>query len=762
MPASPFCFQAGSGTSIIYSRTFSLLSAAPYPGRNTVTDKMTFVIKRFQLVYGFSAKQTSTPPPGTSSKQISQERYARYFHPKHSSKMSSLLVAGRRWAIESKACPSINRSHRFLSTKLVSCYSKRPTILAHRPDAHLTALTQYNGHQRRYLITEIIQAISSPFETLQQLKDTKKMLEDVKEDFLEQYELSKIPRITTFEPLPGFFPRPRETRAIKLALTTQPSFMVIFGSSSVGKTALLREVLSNVYDPLEPGHKKNPDSEDDVEPKRQKFVVMHIDLRIAGFADLSGLAVRLASQFELFFETIMTTPEEDGIFKTEEDGIEEGINYERINAQYAAQYKEAFKGHMLAFRQLRKQHEARMDKAVAATGSPAGVVTIGDIAAIMERFQSSLLYYWQFEINTEEAKSESERQRKLEAKEKERIGFLRKSKSRNGLLDIQALKEQEELERRLRRARNRLKHPRNSPTMSQKKRIPVILLDEAHRLPALLDSQECVKALLDSFLVLTKQDRLCHVIHTTSDPFYLHWLRALNIAQHTKIITLQDCTYEETHEFYHKNLLPNTIEKLPSPGSIKQRLPEFDAIWDMFGGRLAHISDYMAEFICSDGTISPQQSSHFTQAYANVKIHLTHHSFMTHSSIPNDVASSAEFDSKVFSNLIRDLLKSTKHDTADCALLPKYSLDYFSVCEKYGSDKINAIVTSRLFDVAWTPSTTSHFEATNSDDNKESFHREPASALARITPPQLKAMSRVIEKAMELIFSDQLNDPTTR
>lgn len=55
-----------------------------------------------------------------------------------------------------------------------------------------------------------------------------------------------------------------------------------------------------------------------------------------------------------------------------------------------------------------------------------------------------------------------------------------------------------------------------------------------HR-PALIQSTEAMKCLLDSMLVLTKQDRLCHVIHATSDPFYQTWLRQLNVMQHCKV-----------------------------------------------------------------------------------------------------------------------------------------------------------------------------------------------------------------------------------
>ena len=93
------------------------------------------------------------------------------------------------------------------------------------------------------------------------------------------------------------------------------------------------------------------------------------------------------------------------------------------------------------------------------------------------------------------------------------------------------------------------------PTRSVK-RVPVFFLDEAHKLyalhppslvnlndassPGLIQSVEAMKALLDSMLVLTKQDRLCHVIHATSDPFYQTWLRQLNVMQHCKVrATLQ-------------------------------------------------------------------------------------------------------------------------------------------------------------------------------------------------------------------------------
>jgi hypothetical protein len=71
------------------------------------------------------------------------------------------------------------------------------------------------------------------------------------------------------------------------------------------------------------------------------------------------------------------------------------------------------------------------------------------------------------------------------------------------------------------------------------KKVPVFFLDEAHKLPALVPDEDAMKMFLDSMLyhlcknsdcsVITKQDRLCHVIHATSDPFYMQWLRQMNV-----------------------------------------------------------------------------------------------------------------------------------------------------------------------------------------------------------------------------------------
>lgn len=68
----------------------------------------------------------------------------------------------------------------------------------------------------------------------------------------------------------------------------------MFGASSVGKTALLRQLLSN-----------------------DRYHVLHFDLRIAGFADLESLYMSLSQQMEQYFGVIA---EVEGYQEFEKEG----------------------------------------------------------------------------------------------------------------------------------------------------------------------------------------------------------------------------------------------------------------------------------------------------------------------------------------------------------------------------------------------------------------------------------------------------------
>ena len=64
------------------------------------------------------------------------------------------------------------------------------------------------------------------------------MLEETKRELAEARERAQLTPTHTFSPLPGFFDRPTELKAISRALEGEPSFTVLFGASSVGKVRL--------------------------------------------------------------------------------------------------------------------------------------------------------------------------------------------------------------------------------------------------------------------------------------------------------------------------------------------------------------------------------------------------------------------------------------------------------------------------------------------------------------------------------------------
>ncbi|KAI0321508.1 hypothetical protein OF83DRAFT_276925 [Amylostereum chailletii] len=399
---------------------------------------------------------------------------------------------------------------------------------------------------------EILQVVTNPAETLRSLTESRRLLEEARREIEENRERAQLRPSHTFSRLPGFFPRPAELQAVERTLQEEPCFTVLFGASSVGKTALLRQLLTS-----------------------NNYHVLHFDLRIAGFADLDSLYTSLSQQMEQYFAFIAKT---EGYEDFEKEAW--GFKHDRISV------------------------EQRINNS-----NGTGMVRTSDIARLMELFQSSLLKYREFlpsfeanengkanaEPETTSAPISSQSKRKWWP-----FNLSKKGRSKKGQ---EAAKEPEK--------------PKERPP----KKMPVFFLDEAHKLPGLIKSVEAMKCLLDSMLVLTKQDRLCHVIHATSDPFYQTWLRQLNVMQHCKILTIGDCSKLETRTYYERRLVPRV------PENIRRGL-DFEQLYEAFGGRLVHLQDYITDYVNSGGRMEIHQSSHFIQAHALLNLHIIHSSHL--------------------------------------------------------------------------------------------------------------------------------------
>ncbi|KAK7042466.1 hypothetical protein R3P38DRAFT_2890638 [Favolaschia claudopus] len=471
-----------------------------------------------------------------------------------------------------------------------------------------------------------------PAETVRSLTESKRLLDEARRDLSEQKERSQL-----------------------RVLEGEPSFTVLFGASSVGKTAILREVLCG-----------------------EEYHVLHFDLRIAGFADLASL---------IHNNTFEEIGKIDGYEEFEKESW--GFKHDRLNVE-------------------RRLAETQ-------PGSDIRNVRTSDIARLMELFQSSLLKYREFEPVSEDTPeplppqqppptshdTASSRRRRL-------FVFNRKGKNK--------AEPHEPIE---------LQQPQPAP----RKKIPhidctniftILHLSQFHCRPALIQSTETMKCLLDSMLVLTKQDRLAHVIHATSDPFYQTWLRQLNVMQHCKVIG--DCSKGETRAYFEERIMPRV------PRRLRLRL-NFEQLYDAFGGKLAHWHDFCTDYVNSNGTLEIKQSSHFLQAHALLNLHLIHSSQApSHNPEGNKDRVVANPDSihpgigpagfKIIlqSPTHMDLLQKTNRPPSP-PVMGRLSqpdvryLPYFALCRELGVRAVDGMVKGRVLDLRWTePVTDEHVD----------------------------------------------------
>ncbi|KAI0685181.1 hypothetical protein BC835DRAFT_1290862 [Cytidiella melzeri] len=457
----------------------------------------------------------------------------------------------------------------------------RTSIHSSSPTLHLSWLFRSNLPPRRGMpspgdiqkrtffgVGEIIGVLANPAETLRSLTESKRMLEETKRELAEARERAQLSPTHTFSPLPNFFERPAEIKAIERALQGDPSFTVLFGASSVGKTALLRQVLTG-----------------------SKYHVLHFDLRIAGFADLASLYVSLSQQMESFFMGIAHDPDLPGYEDFEKQAW--GFKHDRLNV------------------------ERRV--AISAPGDGPGPTTLSeiktsDVARLLELFQSSLLRYWNFrpaqsalEDRPKKERSASEQNHHPPTRKPSRLGWFKNKKNTSTM----SLREQPPANESGRPDQG------GKPAEPPRKKMPVFFIDEAHKLPALIRSTDAMKCLLDAMLVITKQDRLCHVIHATSDPFYQTWLRQLNVMQHCKILTIGDYSKRDVRKYFRERIIPTLDER--SGAHL-----DFEKLYEAFGGKLAHWQDYITDYVNLSGKLDVKQSSHFLQAHSLLNLHVIH------------------------------------------------------------------------------------------------------------------------------------------
>lgn len=345
-------------------------------------------------------------------------------------------------------------------------------------------------------------------------------------------------------------------------------------------------------------------------------------------------------------------------------------------------------------------------------------VSVADIASLMESLQSSLLQYWEYDP----ALKHEEGDAAVSSKKKKA-----KKQSTMRLIDPTIERDEDEEERQAKAEEEEDEPEEQKKTF--KKRPLVFFMDEAHKLPALVEDQLSLKVFLDTLLVLTKQDRLCHVILSTSDSFFQHFLRTMNVGHHAQIVTIGDCTKEETYAFFMDNL----IEKVPA--DLRPKV-DFEGIYDVFGGKLSHITDYLSAWVNADGDLTPYTSAIFIQAYTLLQIHLHHDGFETFSPLSTATAGTTNDDKSVFS---RDDLLFVMRKLVE----PPYSLPYFDLCRQIGTSHADGMIKTRVLDLRWTRSVSPEQEWIEREWSADGVER-----------PIVLPMTRVVRKAMEVVLRE--------
>ena len=333
-------------------------------------------------------------------------------------------------------------------------------------------------------------------------------------------------------------------------------------------------------------------------------------------------------------------------------------------------------------------------------------VTVADLASLMESLQSALLNYWEYDPS----KDTSEQNHNPDGEKRKPAERKIDNSDASTTLDADT----------------------QSGPIFRKKPI-VFLLDEAHKLPALVDDTLSLKVFLDTLLVLTKQDRLCHVLFCTSDPFFQHFLRSMNVGHHSSLLTIGDCSREETLSFFLEKVLPSVPQNLA--GKLGTH---FEEVWEAFGGKLSHVNDYVASWANSDGELTPLQSAIFIQAYTLLQFHLTRKNFETFSPLSTATAgtSTSEDDARFSRD---DLLHVMRLLTRE-----PFSIPYFSLCRKLGTAQVDSMIQARILEVRWTRSITPEEGWVERQWSEDGIER-----------PVVLPMTRMVRKAMEIVLGEE-------
>ncbi|KAG9299228.1 hypothetical protein G9A89_013876 [Geosiphon pyriformis] len=395
----------------------------------------------------------------------------------------------------------------------------------------------------------------NPFDAIKNLR----AVQEIGAEALRSYEKIKLPSTHTLTRVPHFFGREKEISGIHEYLTggnniTESGYwLVVVGANSVGKTALLREILAD-----------------------DRYHVIHFDLRLPGFADLPSFTIEFCSKLETFFSQIADkfSQNQNSQSQKEHDFLEDqAIGFKRFRLAGPDNEEKKQKLEQAQAQQLGNRN---------AEGATATNQNRSDLTKLLEKLQAALIIYHQVVPNRWQGTSDMILKDFLGNKND---GF----------------------------------NP-NIKQQQKNKYIPVIFIDEAHKLKDLVNDEESLQIFYDASAVFTTQDRLCHIVHATSDPFYEQYLNTSGsiwleekVVHHTKFITIGDLRREEIKKEFHDHLIKAVPEKM------RQGLLEMEEqLHEVLGGRIVDWTSFLMDYKVAQGKFSVESFQPFIRAIVQV------------------------------------------------------------------------------------------------------------------------------------------------
>ncbi|CAI2164032.1 20328_t:CDS:2 [Funneliformis geosporum] len=395
----------------------------------------------------------------------------------------------------------------------------QPFVVQPCRKSFLIPIPTRSAHSRTFSIINFLRTIVGPLSFLSRsLSQPQKATQELESQALATYEKIKLPITHTFNRIPGFLGREHEIRILNDLLSGVPKFLIVNGSTSVGKTSLLREVLSD-----------------------DRYHVTYIDLRIPGFADLRSFISEFASRLEIFFTRIASFY--PNLKVLEDEAI--ALRSLRLGGP------ESYEKKQLLQNVQESENDDESDAASVATSQ-----NRSDLAKLLEKFQAGLLMYHEVDLNEKEENKENV------AKDRYRI------------------------------------HEHDKDT---RKKIPIIVFDEAHKLRSLLNDIEALQILLDAFVVLTVQDSFERDLGKISCDDHLE--------RHTKSLTIGDLSRSEVNKYFHKTLAPSVPQEIRE-GIFKME----DDLHKVLGGRILYWKSFVQDYILSNGRLTIEKFEPFIRA----------------------------------------------------------------------------------------------------------------------------------------------------